>query len=42
MTTLSVGALAFAVVIRGQYRTERPHAQVVAAAEPAGRQQPVS
>ncbi len=33
VTTLSVGALAFAVVIRGQYRTERPHAQVVTAAE---------
>ncbi len=33
VTTLSVGALAFAVVIRGQYRTERPHAQVVTEAE---------
>lgn len=31
VTTLSVGGLAFAVVIRGQYRTERPHAQVVTA-----------
>ena len=34
VTTLSVGALAFAVVIRGQYRTERPHAQVVPRVEP--------
>ena len=33
VTTLSVGALAFAVVIRGQYRTERPHARLVPAAE---------
>ena len=33
VTTLSVGALAFAVVIRGQYRTERPHAQMRAAPE---------
>jgi hypothetical protein len=33
VTTLSVGALAFAVVIRGQYRTERPHAQVIPEAE---------
>ncbi len=37
VTTLSVGALAFAVVIRGQYRTERPHAQMVPAAELEGR-----
>ena len=34
VTTLSVGALAFAVVIRGQYRTERPPARVVMAADP--------
>ncbi len=33
VTTLSVGALAFAVVIRGQYRTDRPHAHLVAEAE---------
>lgn len=31
VTTLSVGALAFAVVIRGQYRTERPQARLVGA-----------
>lgn len=36
VTTLSVGALAFAVVIRGQYRTERPQAQVVPAAVAVG------
>lgn len=37
VTTLSVGALAFAVVIRGQYRTDRPAARMMAADLPEGR-----
>ena len=39
VTTLSVGALAFAVVIRGQYRTERPLARVMPTVEVPERRQ---
>ena len=42
VTTLSVGSLAFAVVIRGQYRTERPQAQVVRSADVAERRRALS
>ena len=42
VTTLSVGALAFAVVIRGQYRTERPQAHLVAEAELSNRRRALS
>ncbi len=39
VTLLSVGALAFAAVIRGQYRTDRPLARVVSDAEEPARRQ---
>ncbi|WP_237476636.1 peptide ABC transporter permease [Lichenibacterium dinghuense] len=42
VTTLSVGALAFAVVIRGQYRTERPQARVVPTVEVPDRRRAAS
>ncbi len=42
VTTLSVGSLAFAVVIRGQYRTERPQARVVPAVDEPERRRALS